>query len=181
MSKIGKLPIELPAGVTVTIEPGLVTVKGPKGELKQALLPEVTVSQEGNILTVARINNDKPTTALHGLFRSLIANMVQGVTEGFVKTLEIIGVGYRAEMQGADVILHIGYSHPVKLPIPQGLEVKLEKNFVIISGIDKQSVGQYAAEIRSHRKPEPYKGKGIKYSDEIVKRKAGKAAKAGAK
>jgi large subunit ribosomal protein L6 len=181
MSKIGKLPISLPSGVTATIENGSIVVKGPKGELTQALVPEVTVSQEADILTVGRINNEKQTGALHGLIRSLIANMVIGVTEGFTKTLEIIGVGYRAEMQGTDIVLHIGYSHPVKLAIPKELEVKLEKNLVIISGIDKQSVGQFAAIIRSHRKPEPYKGKGIKYSDEVIKRKAGKAAKAGAK
>ncbi|MFA5009680.1 MAG: 50S ribosomal protein L6 [Patescibacteria group bacterium] len=179
MSKIGKLPIEVPNTVTITLTNDLAVVKGPKGELSVAIPKVITIKQEGSQLLVTRINEDKPTRALHGLIRSLVANAVEGVTNGFTKTLEINGVGYRAELKGQVVVLHLGFSHPVEVPILNGVEVKLEKNQVIISGIDKQQVGEMAAVIRSHKKPEPYKGKGIKYIDEIVRRKAGKTAATG--
>ncbi len=179
MSKIGKLPIKVPAQVTITVADGEIKVKGPKGELVVSLPSCITLKQEGDELHVERANEEKPTRALHGLIRSLVNNAVEGVTNGFTKTLEINGVGYRAELKGNVIVLHIGLSHPVEIPVLEGVEIKLEKNQVIITGIDKQRVGEMAAVIRSHKKPEPYKGKGIKYIDEVIRRKAGKTAATG--
>ncbi len=179
MSKIGKLPVKISSQVTVAMTDGEAKVKGPKGELIVIVPAVITVTQEGDELIVKRINDEKPTRALHGLIRSLLNNAVIGVTEGFAKTLEINGVGYRAEVKGEKVVLNIGFSHPVEVPVLDGVEVRVEKNQIFITGIDKQTVGQMAAVIRSHKKPEPYKGKGIKYSDEVVRRKAGKTAATG--
>jgi len=179
MSKIGKLPIKLNQQVTVTVANGEARVRGPKGELMVVIPATIVVKQEGDELLVTRANDEKPTRALHGLVRSLLNNAVIGVTNGFTKTLEINGVGFRAEMKGQSIVLHIGLSHPVEVSILSGVEVKLDKNQVIVSGIDKQRVGEMAATIRSHKKPEPYKGKGIKYIDEVIRRKAGKTAVTG--
>lgn len=176
MSKIGKLPVKIPAQVTITMTGGKAKIKGPKGELVVSIPTVITVKQEGDELIVSRNNDEKPTRALHGLVRSLLNNAVEGVTNGFAKTLEINGVGYRAEIKNKIVILHIGLSHLVEVPILDGVEVRLEKNQIIITGIDKQKVGEMAAVIRSRKKPEPYKGKGIKYIDEVIRRKAGKTA-----
>lgn len=180
MSKIGKLPIQVPNNVTVTIATDSVTVKGPKGELSAPVLPEhIKVEQVGNELLVSRNSDVKVAKSLHGLTRALIQNTITGVTEGFTRTLEINGVGMRAEQMGPNTInLFIGFSHPVAVPITPGVEYKLDKNQVILTGIDKQKVGHMAALIRSKKKPEPYKGKGIKYLEETIRRKAGKAAKA---
>ncbi len=177
MSRVGKQPIALPSGVEVKIGTGnTVTVKGPKGQLEQTFNPEMVLELDGNVLTVKRPNEEKYFRSLHGLTRTLLSNMVQGVTAGFKKTLEINGVGYRANVEGKNLNLLLGYSHPVNFPIPGELSITVEKQTVInIEGIDKQLVGQVAADIRAFRKPEPYKGKGIKYSDEIIRRKAGKA------
>ncbi len=181
MSRIGKQLIALPDGVTATIADGMVTIKGPKGELKQALHPLVTVKQAEEGITVHVTNEEKKSErAFWGLFASLIVNMVVGVTEGYEKKLEINGVGYRVAKQGNGLKFELGFSHPIEFPMPEGVNAEVEKNIVIISGIDKQKVGQVAADIRKLRKPEPYKGKGIKYVDEIIRRKAGKAAKAAA-
>ena len=180
MSRIGKQPITIPDGVTVTIADGFVTVKGPKGELRQQVHPSVSVAQADSELVVSVGNAaDKKQRSLWGLWRKLIANMVTGVTEGFSKQLEINGVGYKAVLQGDKLVITVGYSHPVEYQLPVGLTAKVEKNIVTISGADKQLVGQAAAEIRSVRKPEPYKGKGIKYVTEILRRKAGKTAAKG--
>ncbi len=179
MSKIGKLPINILSGVTPTVTATSVTVKGPKGELSVVVPEGIKVEQVDATLLVTRANDEKHTKSLHGLVRSLINNAIQGVAEGFTRTLEINGVGYKAEMRSDKLlVLNIGYSHPVEVNLIDGVEVKTEKNLIIVSGIDKQRVGEMAAVIRSHKKPEPYKGKGIKYSDEVIKRKAGKAAKA---
>jgi len=177
MSKIGKLPINVPTNVTIEVTADKVSVKGPKGELVTTIPTGITVTREGEQLLVTRINDEKPVRALHGLVRSLVQNTIDGVVTGYTKTLEINGVGYKAEIQGNKIVLAIGFSHPVPIEILPGVEVKVDKNIVTVSGIDKQAVGQMAAVIRSHKKPEPYKGKGIKYSDEVIKRKAGKAAK----
>ena len=178
MSRIGKMPIAVPAGVTVDIaENNKVTVKGPKGELSRALAPEMEIKQDGDIITVTRPNDLKRNRALHGLTRTLLNNMIIGVTEGYTKTLEVNGVGYRAAKQGKKLVLNLGYSHPVEMEDPEGLETKVEDNKIIVSGIDKEKVGQYAAEIRSTRAPEPYKGKGIKYDTEVIRRKVGKTGK----
>ncbi len=179
MSKIGKLPIQLPAQVSITLEADQAIVKGAKGELVVPIHSEVAVVIEDGQALVTRKSETKLAKSLHGLTRSLLANAVDGVTIGFTKTLEINGVGFRAEMKGADVlVLNIGFSHPVEVPVLEGVEVKTDKNQIIVTGLDKQRVGQMAAVIRAHKKPEPYKGKGIKYSDEVIKRKAGKTAKA---
>jgi len=179
MSRIGKKPVVLSEGVTVDIKDGVIKIKGSKGELSQELHPKVTVEKtdEGLIVSVKhpQIKSEK---ALWGLFRSLINNMVVGVTTGFTKVLEINGVGYKAAVTGTKLILTLGYSHPIEMEIPKGLEAKIEKNILTITGTDKQVVGQFAAVIRSQRPPEPYKGKGIKYSDETIRRKAGKVVKA---
>ena len=179
MSRIGRHPIAIPAGVTVEIaENNVVTVKGPKGTLEKALPTEMEIKQEGDEVVVTRPNDLKKMKSLHGLTRTLVANMVTGVTKGYEKVLEINGVGYRAQKQGKKLILSLGYSHPVEMEDPEGLESVLDgQNKITIKGIDKQKVGQYAAEIRELRKPEPYKGKGIKYADEVIRRKVGKTGK----
>lgn len=179
MSRIGRAPITVPAGVTVTINDGNnVTVKGPLGELNQSFNTVLTISQEGDKLIVARPNDEKENRALHGLTRTLLNNMVEGVTKGFQKKLEIVGVGYRVEKQGNKLNLGLGYSHPVIFEETNGVKFEVPDNTtVIVKGIDKQAVGQVAAVIRSKRPPEPYLGKGIKYSGERIRRKAGKAGK----
>ena len=178
MSRIGKMPVVIPQGVTVDIQPGnVVTVKGPKGELKRELDHEMTLEQKDNEIIVTRPDDLKRHKALHGLTRALLHNMVVGVTDGFTKTLEINGVGYRAQKQGKKLVLSLGYSHPIEMEDPEGLESTVEGNKIIIKGIDKQAVGQYAANIREKRAPEPYKGKGIKYAGEIIRRKVGKTGK----
>ena len=179
MSRIGNKHIAIPAGVSVNVaEDNFVTVKGPKGELSFKFNHEMTIEVEGSTCVVKRPNDDKQTKMLHGTTRAVLHNMVVGVSEGFKKTLEINGVGYRAQLSGNKVVVSAGYSHPVEMEIPEGLKVELPKNTqIIISGIDKQLVGQFAAEIREIRKPEPYKGKGIKYADETIRRKVGKTGK----
>lgn len=177
MSRVGKEPIAIPSGVTVTIDDAEVTVKGSKGELKQFTMPGITVKQEGSELIVSRANDEPANRAKHGLMRSLLYNMVQGVSEGFSKKLEINGVGYRVAQQGADLKLNLGYSHDVIYKVPTGITTAIEQNTITISGTSKQQVGQVAAEIRSLRKPEPYKGKGIKYENERILRKSGKSGK----
>ncbi len=177
MSRVGKQPIAIPSGVTVGIEGSRVTVKGPKGTLTLPIPATCSVAQENGEIVVTRANDQKPVRAAHGTTRAHLANMVKGVTVGFMKELEIIGVGYKAESKGKTLVLTIGYSHPVNFDIPEGLTIETpEPTKIRISGIDRQRVGQAAAEIRSLRAPEPYKGKGIKYSDEIIHRKAGKSA-----
>lgn len=178
MSRIGRLPVTIPAGVTVDVtENNQVTVKGPKGTLEQALPKEMSIKVEDGHVVVTRPNDLKKMKSLHGLTRSLIQNMVTGVNEGYQKVLEINGVGYRAAKQGKKLVLSLGYSHPVEMEDPEGLESKVDGNKIIVEGIDKQKVGQFAAEIREKRKPEPYKGKGIKYADEVIRRKVGKTGK----
>ncbi len=179
MSRIGRMPIAVPAGVTVDIaENNQVTVKGPKGTLSRVLPAEMQIKKEGEEIIVTRPNDLKKMKSLHGLTRTLIANMVVGVTDGYQKVLEINGVGYRAQKQGKTLVLSLGYSHPVEMIDPADLEVVVEgQNKIIVKGIDKEKVGQYAAEIREKRAPEPYKGKGIKYADEVIRRKVGKTGK----
>ena len=179
MSRIGRMPIAVPAGVTVEIaENNHVTVKGPKGTLERTLPSEMSIVLEGDVITVTRPNDLKKMKSLHGLTRTLVANMVTGVTTGYQKVLEINGVGYRAQKSGKTLTLSLGYSHPVVMEDPEGLESVLEgQNKITVKGIDKEKVGQYAAEIREKRKPEPYKGKGIKYADEVIRRKVGKTGK----
>ena len=179
MSRIGRLPIDIPTGVEVKIEDNnKVTVKGPKGTLTRELPVEMDIKMDNNQVVVTRPNDLKRMKSLHGLTRTLINNMVVGVTEGYKKVLEINGVGYRAQKQGKKLTLSLGYSHPVEMEDPEGIEVTMEgQNLIIVSGIDKEKVGQYAAEIREKRKPEPYKGKGIKYQDEVIRRKVGKTGK----
>ena len=178
MSRIGKMPIAIPSGVTISVaENNTVTVKGSKGELTRALPAMLTIKQENGQLTVERPNDEKETRALHGLTRSLLNNMVVGVTEGYTKTLEINGVGYRAAKQGKSLNLSLGYSHPVIMEDPEGITTEVKDNQIIVSGISKEAVGQYAAVIRAKRPPEPYKGKGIKYADEVIRRKVGKTGK----
>ena len=172
------MPIAIPAGVTVEVaENNHVTVKGPKGPLERTLAPEMEIKVEGSEVVVTRPNDLKKMKSLHGLTRTLINNMVVGVSAGYEKTLEINGVGYRASKAGKVLTLNLGYSHPVEMTDPEGLESTVEGNKVIIKGIDKEKVGQYAADIRDKRRPEPYKGKGIKYSDEVIRRKVGKTGK----
>ena len=179
MSRIGRMPVPIPAGVTVEIAEGnVITVKGPKGELKQALRPEMMIKQEGAEIKIQRPSDDKLHRSLHGLTRSLIHNMVVGVTEGYKKELEVNGVGYRAAKEGKNLNLTLGYSHPVIVPEIDGITIEVPApNKIIIHGCDKQAVGQFAAEVRAKRPPEPCKGKGIKYVDEVIIRKAGKAGK----
>ena len=175
MSRIGKQPIEVPAGVMVSIDPGRVMVSGPKGELHQVVPQRMTITQEESVITVTRPTERGDDRALHGLTRTLVANMVEGVTKGFEKRLEIQGVGYRAALAGTNLELQVGYSHPVKITPRQGIEFEVPTpTQVVVRGIDKQMVGQTAAEIRKVRPPEPYKGKGIRYTGEKVRRKAGK-------
>ena len=178
MSRIGRMPIAIPAGVTVELaENNQVTVKGPKGTLSRVLPSEMEIKVEGSEVTVTRPNDLKKMKSLHGLTRTLIHNMVVGVTDGFTKELEVNGVGYRASKAGKKLTLNLGYSHPVEMEDPEGLESTVDGNKIIIKGIDKEKVGQYAAEIRDKRTPEPYKGKGIKYADEVIRRKVGKTGK----
>ena len=180
MSRIGRLPITVPAGVTVTVsEDNLVTVKGPKGTLTQQVNAELTVKQEGNVLTVERPNDKKQNRAFHGLYRTLINNMVVGVTDGFAKTLELVGTGYRAAAEGGKKLtINIGFSHPVIFDAPENITFETPNaNTIVVKGIDKQIVGNLAADIRAVRKPEPYHGKGIKYQDEYIRRKEGKTGK----
>jgi large subunit ribosomal protein L6 len=177
MSRIGKRPIDVPAGVTVSVDPGRVTVSGPKGELRQVVPARIGIAQEDGTIVVTRPTERGEDRALHGLTRTLIANMVEGVTAGFEKRLEIQGVGYRAAMSGSDLELQVGYSHSVKITPRDGISFEVPTpTQVVVSGIDKQAVGQTAAEIRKVRPPEPYKGKGIRYEGEFVRRKVGKRA-----
>ena len=178
MSRIGKQPIAVPAGVTVTISPANeVVVKCPKGTLTQTFDTAMNIALEENQVVVTRPNDLKRNRSLHGLTRTLIANMIEGVTNGFTKVLEINGVGYRAQKQGKKLVLSLGYSHPVEMEDPEGLSTAVDGNKITVSGIDKAAVGQFAAEIRDKRRPEPYKGKGIKYIDEVIRRKEGKTGK----
>ena len=178
MSRIGRMPVVIPAGVTVDIAEGnKVTVKGAKGTLVRELPVEMEIKIEDGHVVVTRPNDLKKMKSLHGLTRTLIHNMVVGVSEGYEKVLEVNGVGYRAQKQGKKLVLSLGYSHPVEMEDPEGLESKVDGNKIIVSGISKEKVGQYAAEIRDKRRPEPYKGKGIKYADEVIRRKVGKTGK----
>ena len=179
MSRIGRLPVAVPAGVTVEIaENNVVTVKGPKGTLTREFAPEMEIKKEGETIVVTRPNDLKRMKSLHGLTRTLINNTVVGVTQGYEKVLEINGVGYRAAKSGKKLTLNLGYSHPVEMEDPEGIETVLDgQNKITVKGISKEKVGQYAAEIRDKRRPEPYKGKGIKYADEVIRRKVGKTGK----
>jgi large subunit ribosomal protein L6 len=179
MSRIGKAPITVPGGVDISIANGAITVKGPKGTLSRAIPGEIVVRQDASTLLVERPNDERDNRSLHGLTRTLVANMVQGVTDGFVKELDIVGVGYRAEAQGADKLrLSLGFSHPVMVEAPAGITFEVpQPTRIVVKGIDKEVVGQVAANIRSIRKPEPYKGKGVRYVDERIIRKAGKTGK----
>ncbi len=180
MSRIGKMPIDIPAGVDVTIDGSTVTVKGPKGELTRTVHKNITVEKDGAVITVTRPNDENLNKSLHGLTRTLIANMVEGVSKGYTKELEVNGVGYRAQKNGSELVLTVGFSHPVTFKETDDIKIEVPgPNKIIISGSDKQKVGQFAAEIREVRPPEPYKGKGIKYVDEYIRRKEGKAAKGG--
>ena len=178
MSRIGRMPIAVPAGVTVEIaENNHVTVKGPKGTLERSLPTEMKIELDGAVITVTRPNDLKKMKSLHGLTRTLLNNMVVGVTTGFTKVLEVNGVGYKVSKAGKTLTLNLGYSHPVVMEDPEGIESTVADNKITITGIDKEKVGQYAAEIRDKRRPEPYKGKGIKYADEVIRRKVGKTGK----
>jgi len=178
MSRIGNKPIPLPKGVEVKKNGEELLVKGPKGSLTTAVVPGIDVKVENNVVSFSRGDDEGKTRAAHGLMRALIANNVLGVTQGFKKELDIVGVGYRAEVKGKEEVFQLGYSHPVRFPIPKGVDITVDgkTGHIVVTGIDKQQVGQTAAEIRSLREPDPYKGKGIKYSDEVIRRKAGKAA-----
>ena len=176
MSRVGLLPINVPKGVTVTVNGSTVSVKGPKGELSQVLRPEVTVMVENDLVTVSRKNESKKAKGFHGLYRQLVYNMVTGVSQGFTRTLLINGVGYRAEVGNKSVMLNLGYSNPIEFMIPEGVAITAEgNNKLVVQGIDKQLVGKTASEIRKVRPPEPYKGKGVRYEDEYVRRKVGKS------
>ena len=179
MSRIGKLPVRIPGGVTITVgEDNVVTVKGPKGTLSEKISPDMKIDQDNGVLHVTRPSDDKQHRALHGLSRSLIHNMVVGTTEGFKKNLEIVGVGYRAQMQGNKLVLNVGYSHPVEIDPPENVSFETPApTKIVVHGISKQVVGQVAADIRAVRSPEPYKGKGIRYENEFVRRKEGKTGK----
>ena len=178
MSRIGRMPVTIPAGVDIKVEDGIVTVKGPKGELTQANNKDMIIEQKDGVLTVARPSEDKLHKSMHGLTRKLISNMVIGVTDGFTKNLEIVGVGYRAAKEGNKLILNLGYSHPVEIEDPEGISTAVEGNSKIaVSGIDIQKVGQHAANIKKVRSPEPYKGKGVRYAGEYIRIKEGKTGK----
>jgi large subunit ribosomal protein L6 len=178
MSRIGKLPIQLPSGVDVAIDGQLITVKGPKGSLSHTVAEPITVAQEDGALTVARPDDERESKSLHGLSRTLIANMVTGVTAGYSKTMEIVGTGYRVTAKGSDLEFALGYSHPVVVPAPDGISFRVETpTRFAVEGIDKQKVGEVAANIRKLRKPDPYKGKGVRYQGEVIRRKAGKTGK----
>lgn len=175
MSKVGKLPVAIPAGVTVNVANGVISVKGPKGELKQNFNENIDIKVQGTEVLLTTKNDEKQTNAYHGLYRSLIANMVKGVTEGFTKTLVVNGVGYRAEVKGKELVMNLGYSSDFIAIIPEGLTVTTTPDGkVVITGTDKQLVGEFSSQIRKLRKPEPYKGKGIRYEDEVIRRKVGK-------
>jgi len=178
MSRVGKSQIEIPSGVTITKSEGSVIVKGPKGESSVVLDRNLEVAETDNYIEIKRKNEDKYTKSIHGTTRALIANMVIGLTKGWDRQLEMIGTGYRAEVRGKDLVLNVGFSHPVTITPPEGVDFKVEKNLITVSGSSKEAVGQVAADIRKVRPPEPYKGKGIKYVDEMIRRKPGKAAKA---
>ena len=177
MSRIGKLPISIPSGVTITVDNDNIVVNGPAGSLKQFTMPGITVVQEGNEIIVKRASDSQEHRAKHGLMRSLVNNMVNGVTSGFSKKLEINGVGYRASLEGNKLKMSLGFSHDIYFSVPEGIKITVEQNIITVSGISKQQVGQVAAEIRAFKKPEPYKGKGIKYVDERIIRKSGKSGK----
>ena len=178
MSRIGKMPITVPAGVTVEIDGTTVAVKGPKGELSRTFRPFVTIEQDGDTITVNRIDDSRDAKAQHGLVRTLIANMIEGVSNGFSKKLQLVGVGYRAQLKGKNLEMQLGYSHPVLVKAPEGIKFEVpQPTEIIVSGPSKEVVGQVAADIRKWRKPEPYKGKGIRYEGEYIRRKLGKAAK----
>lgn len=177
MSRVGKLPIKIPSGVTITVDNDAITVTGSKGALSQFTMPGITVAQEGDEIIVKRINDEPQHRAKHGLMRALLANMVTGVSQGFEKKLEINGVGFRVALAGRDLKMHLGFSHEVIYKLPEGVDAKVEQMTVTVTGINKQQVGQVAAEIRALKKPEPYKGKGIKYADERIVRKSGKSGK----
>ncbi len=180
MSRIGRMPIAVPAGVDVKIDGSTVTVKGAKGTLTRTVSSSITVALDNGVITVTRPDDSKENRSLHGLTRTLVANMVKGVSEGYTKELEINGIGYRAAKQGKDLVLNIGYSHPVNVTEIDGITIDVPApNKIVISGPDKQKVGQFAAEVRGKRPPEPYKGKGIKYVDEVIRRKEGKTGKGG--
>ncbi|MDF1509215.1 50S ribosomal protein L6 [Robertmurraya sp. DFI.2.37] len=178
MSRVGKKPIEIPAGVTVTINGNVVTVKGPKGELSRSFSPDMEIKMEENVINVVRPSESKEHRTIHGTTRALLANMVEGVSKGFERSLELIGVGYRAQKQGKKLVLNVGYSHPVEIEPEEGLEIEVPSNTkVTVKGINKERVGALAANIRDVRPPEPYKGKGIRYEGEYVRRKEGKTGK----
>jgi large subunit ribosomal protein L6 len=177
MSRIGKKIIQIPEGTTVDYKDFVITATGPLGKLELEIPDKIRLKIDEKTIEVTRATNDKEIRALHGTFRQLIANNLEGVSKGFEKTLEIVGVGYRVAMEGPEIVIHIGYSHPVRVTVPDDLKAKTEKNKIIVSGIDKQRVGQFSAELRQIRKPEPYKGKGIRYAGEKIRLKAGKAAK----
>ncbi len=178
MSRIGKKPIVLPAGVQVELKDGLVSVKGQKGALQRPFLEGLEMDMIDGTITVRRLSDDKRSRSYHGLMRTLVANMVEGVSKGFEKKLEIVGIGYRSELKGSDLALFLGYSHPINFPLPAGISAEIEKQtLVTIRGIDKELVGQTAAKIRDLRKPDPYKGKGVKYAGEVLRKKAGKTGK----
>ncbi|MBB3870047.1 50S ribosomal protein L6 [Geobacillus sp. NFOSA3] len=178
MSRVGKKPIEIPSGVTVTVNGNTVTVKGPKGELTRTFHPDMTIKVEDNVITVTRPSDEKRHRALHGTTRSLLANMVEGVSKGYEKTLELVGVGYRAAKQGKKLVLNVGFSHPVEIEPEEGLEIEVpSQTKIVVKGADKQRVGELAANIRAVRPPEPYKGKGIRYEGEVVRLKEGKTGK----
>ena len=178
MSRIGKRPISIPKDIEVRIEGDLLSVKGPKGELKRRVHPKISVKMDGDKISVLAADQSREARALHGLFGSLILGMVIGVTKGFERVLEIVGVGYRAELKGRTAVFNLGYSHPINFDLPDGIDASIEKSKIVLSGIDKELLGMTAAKIRGLREPEPYKGKGIKYADEMIRRKAGKAGAA---
>ena len=175
MSRIGKKPIAIPKGVEVKLKGAQLTIKGPKGELNLSVHPDVKLDMEGDSISVSVVDETRESRSIHGLFRVLIDNMVTGVTKGFERVLEIVGVGYRAELKGRTAVFNLGYSHPINFELPEGIDAKIEKTKITLSGIDRELLGMTAAKIRSFRKPDPYKGKGIKYAGEMIRRKAGKA------
>lgn len=177
MSRIGKQPINLPSGVTITVDNEIISVNGPKGSLEQASLPGIKVAQDDQMILVTRDNEEAATRAFHGLMRSLVNNMVAGVSKGFERKLEMNGVGFRVQLQGSDLKFNLGFSHDVIYKVPAGINVAIDQNIITVSGIDKQRVGQISSEIRALKKPEPYKGKGIKYVEERIIRKSGKSGK----
>ncbi len=174
MSRIGKKPIAIPKGVEVRLEGDQLLIRGPKGELNLSVHPDVKLDMEDNSIAVSVVDETRESRSIHGLFRVLIDNMVTGVTKGFERALEIVGVGYRAELKGRTAVFNLGYSHPINFELPEGIDAKIEKTKITLSGIDRELLGMTAAKIRSFRKPEPYKGKGIKYAGEMIRRKAGK-------